>query len=356
MGPRATLRTVARHLGLSITTVSRALKDGDDVHPDTIMRVKEAASALGYAPGLHGLRLRTGRSWTIYAVCGLQPVEDVPDGHAHAMLEAMREVLAETPYTLAVWPVRPGDDDLDAVRRIVAEGRADGVILDHTRPDDPRVRLLLEADLPFVTYGRTDLDTHAWVDPDNEAAAAMATEHLIRHGHRRIALIDPPLDYTFSRQRGRGYGRALRAAGLRLDPSLVTNTALGASHSRAAARELCALRDAPTAFVCSHMPATLGTIAGLRDAGRVIGRDAVVVSRDGSNLSGYLNPPLTTCFVSMARTSIKLCELLLRVMDGEPVANLQELLPVELVVHSDDRLRPQSQPLIAATMAEVDSR
>ena len=80
--------------------------------------------------------------------------------------------------------------------------RADGIIIDHTRPDDARVRYLIDSGVPFVTFGRTDMaERHAYFDIDNEHAAATATSQLAIAGHRRIALIDPPTHFLFSAQR-----------------------------------------------------------------------------------------------------------------------------------------------------------
>ena len=83
---------------------------------------------------------------------------------------------------------------MPAIRRIVEGRLADGIVLDTTQPQDPRVRYLLEHNFPFVTFGRTELvSEHPYVDADNEQAAFLATQYLIDRGHRRIALISPPL-------------------------------------------------------------------------------------------------------------------------------------------------------------------
>ena len=329
---RATLKTLARHLDLSVTTVSRALKDGPEVRPDTVARVKEAADALGYVPHLSGLKLRTGRTFTIYSMLAAPRADEVGDAGSVALMQGIHEVLAGTPYSLTAIPILPGMDRLETLRRVVEAGLADGITFDLTLPQDERAKFLLERDVPFVTFGRTELFTpHAYFDVDNEDAAYQATALLLRKGHRRIALIDRSLDYLYTRQRLAGYRRAHAEAGVTPDPALATHGDHGAVSSRAAALEMSRQPDPPTGFVCINEVATLGVLAGLREAGRGAEAGIDIVSRDGTLLTAYLNPPISSCFYSLHAAGRKLAEFLLRRIDGEPAEALQEIVRAKLI-------------------------
>lgn len=330
---RPTLKTLARQLDLSVTTVSRALKDGPEVRPETIARVKAAAAAIGYRPDPHAVSLRTGRTGVVAILFWEPQVDDVGDSSVAAIVEGVCRRLEGTANTAMVQLLLPGMEGLDRVSRIVEGRLADGIILSGTTPQDERVRYMLEKRFPFVTFGRTELFTpHPWYDIDNELAAWQATQHLAGAGHRRIAAIDPPRHLTFAQHRQLGYRRALAEAGLRFDPALVVHGRLGAAESRAAVRRLMALRLPPTAIVCATGTVALGVLAGLRDLGLEAGRDVAVVSRDGTRLADYLNPPLPTCFASLSDTGWQLCDFLLRAIEGAPPEELQQLVPTRLVL------------------------
>ena len=335
-GRRPTLKTLARQLDLSVTTVSRALKDGPEVHPLTRVRVQAVAASQGYRPDQRAVNLRTGRTGVLAVLFWTPGGDDVGDNSVGALVDGVCRRLEGSAWAVMVQLIAAADEGPARVARIVQDRLADGIILSGTRPQDERVRYLLERHFPFVTFGRTELPTpHPWYDVDNEQAARQATLHLTARGHRRIALLDPPLELSFARQRLLGYRRALAAAGLGVDPALIHHGDLGAGTSRAATRRLCAMADAPTAIVCATGTVALGALAGLRDLGLTPGTDVELVSRDGARLADYLNPPLPTCFASLAETGWDLCDLLLRAIDGEPAPTLQRLVPTRLILPSD---------------------
>lgn len=329
---RPTLKSLALGLGLSVSTVSKALKGAPDVGAQTIATVRQAAAAAGYEPDLRGVKLRTGRTFLLYYQKAVAPMQDVPDAIVAAQIETIASCLASTPYQLQIVPWNTATEDpLPAIRRIVEGRLADGIVLDTTQPQDPRVRYLLEHNFPFVTFGRTELvSEHPYVDADNEQAAFVATQYLIERGHQRIALISPPLVYTYALQRRRGYWAALQQAGLAADPTLLCEGGQDARLARTMARQLASAPDAPTGFVCANEVATLGVMAGLRDAGRTPGQDVELVSRDGAHISDYLFPPLPTLFLDIRTVASTLCDFLLRRIQGESPETLQRVLPCEL--------------------------
>lgn len=329
---RPTLKSLAQGLGLSVSTVSKALKGATDVGAQTIATVRQAAAAAGYVPDLRGVKLRTGRTFLLYYQKAVAPMQEVPDAIVAAQIETIASCLAGTPYQLQIIPWNTATEDpLPGIRRIVEGRLADGILLDTTQPQDARVRYLLEHSFPFVTFGRTELvSEHPYVDADNEQAAFLATQYLIQRGHQRIALISPPLTYTYALQRRRGYWNALQQAGLPIDPALLCEGGQDARVARNLAQQLAKLVDAPTGFVCANEVASFGVMAGLRDAGRTPGQDVEMVSRDGASISNYVFPPLPTLFLDIRTVASTLCDFLLRRIQGEAAHSLQHVFSCEL--------------------------
>src|SRR6478609_6599135 len=187
MGGRPTLKTIAFMTGLGITTVSRALKDAPDIGSETKERVRLVARQLGYQPNRAGVRLRTGKTNVIALVLS---IEQELMGFTSQMVQGISEVLGGTQYHLVVTPHSFQKDPMVPVRYILDTGSADGVIISRMEPEDPRVRLMTERNLPFVTHGRTDMGiVHPFHDFDNEAYVYQAAQRLVQRGRRRIALL-----------------------------------------------------------------------------------------------------------------------------------------------------------------------
>lgn len=334
---RPTLKTLARDLGLSVTTVSRALKEAEDVRGETIARVKERARALGYRPNLRGVSLRTGRTNRICTVLPVPAIHDLGDVGFVTLVEGMMLALKGTLYSLAVVPQLPEEDELDPIRKVVETDLADGLILTRTQPQDPRVKYLLEKNFPFVTFGRTELFTpFPSLDIDHEGMMEEATARLIGLGHRRIALVNPPQPYTYSGHRLAGYRRALRDGGVPFDPALVHYCDLGARAGHQVALEDCRTAVPPTAYICANEMSVFGLLSGLREGGRQVGTDVAVVGFDGTAMTALCNPPVTTYFASLPDAGRRLAELLLAALGGADPATLQEVWQARLIIRQGD--------------------
>lgn len=327
----ADLRSIANELGLSISTVSRALKGDPKVTASTKARVNEAADRLGYRRNLRGVNLRTGKTFTLCALLTSTPSPDFGDPAAMHLIQGLIAGTAGSEFKVVIRPVENTEDQLQACRDTVADGRFDGFILDHTEPDDRRVQYLLEHGLPLITFGRTGMDSHAWFDIDNEDAAFVATQHLIAKGHERIALIGPPERYAFTGQRLSGYRRALAEAGLGYDPELVVAMDIGVRSVRERVGAMLTMADRPTGFVASNEIATVGTIRACRDLPAEDYARCGFVSRDGTNLFDYLQPPVSSVYFPILEAGRQLSAGLISIVQGAPAESIHELKRAELL-------------------------
>ncbi len=334
LGKRVTLKSLAAHLGLSISTISRGLKGAPDIGADTIELIRKAAQECGYTPDLRGVKLRTGQTFTLCYLKAIHPQQDVPDAAVVAQIDAITSYLQTTPYQLQIVPWNPAKDDpLQLLTRIVGGRLADGILLDLTQPQDKRVRYLIENDFPFVTFGRTELFTeHPYVDANSEQAAFEATNYLLARGHRRIALMGAQLTYTFNMQRRRGYLNALAQAGVPAEQALIHEEGLSARFARQVVADMLAQANPPTGFICSNESAALGVMAGIRDSGKRVGVDCDVIMRASTAIGDYLDPPLAACHLDVTQVANTLCEFLLRRIAGEPASALQTVFDCALIV------------------------
>ena len=325
-----TIKTIALELGLAISTVSRALQDHPAVRPDTRARVNEAADRLGYKRDFRGVNLRTGRTYTLCALLTSNPSPEFGDPASMHLIQGLIEGVVGSDFKVVIRPVEGRENQLDACREAVIDGRFDGFILDHTEPRDLRVAYLLEQRIPFITFGRTDFGAdHAYFDVDNEDAAYVATRHLISKGHERIALIDQPDHFLFTSHRLSGYRRALAEAGRAYDAAMVAELPITVGVVRDRVGELLGTSHGPTGFVTANEVATIGTISAARNLSpsRLDGFD--FVSRDGTSLFDFTRPAVSSCYFPILDAGRRLAEGLVQTVEGR--ARMQVVESVRLI-------------------------
>ncbi|MFQ8431576.1 LacI family DNA-binding transcriptional regulator [Amaricoccus sp. W119] len=192
------IRTLARELNLSIGTVSRALNDRPDVNESTRARVKEAARRSGYVPDQSGRSLRKGRTGIVAAIVPTSGIGGQADSGFFRILEGCRRGLLERELDLIVLFRGAEEDPLEHLRRIVSRRLADAVIVNQTKPDDPRLDYLRAAGVEHVVLGRSGAhDLGNWVDFDHAGAAAEAARLFLRAGHRELALVLSALEMNY---------------------------------------------------------------------------------------------------------------------------------------------------------------
>ena len=323
---RPTLKTVADACGLAVTTVSRALNDGEDIAVRTRARVKSIADELGYVPNRAGQGLRTGRTNVLNLL--LAPHSEVT-GYTASIIEGFSRICRSNGYELSISPDTRDDNELTAVKSIVENRRADGIVLSRTMPNDLRVRYLLEHDFPFVTHGLTELATpHASVDYDNQAFAELAVNRLVQKGRRRLLLIGAAPGLTYQTHLETGFARGLARNGLQeLEPPGQYHLETPLPAIRRGLCERFKQANAPDGIVCSGELATLSATAGIRDAGRVPGIDVDIVSKQTSTILDYLDPAMDSYFEDIVMTGELLGNTLLQVLQNtESIESLRHVI------------------------------
>nr|WP_239007224.1 substrate-binding domain-containing protein [Burkholderia diffusa] len=274
------MKALSDALGLSRTTVSRALNGYDDVSEATRERVMKAARELGYVADPTARRLATGRADTIGIVYPFG-AGDLGDPRFGEVVSGITERLGERNLDFIIAAARP-NAELDTYRRLVDGRLVDGLIVARTLVDDPRLAYLRSNAFPYVAYGRTQTaEPYAWFDFDNEAGARDAVRRLIGFGHRRIAMISAPLSLNFAMQRRAGYLAALREAGIEPDPALLVEGPFTRDGGQQGAQALLAQAERPTALLVDNNISGGGAFRALVDSGLRLGRDMSLIVYDG---------------------------------------------------------------------------
>jgi LacI family transcriptional regulator len=328
------LKELATRLGLSTTTVSRALNGYPEVSAATRARVTAAARRHGYAPNRVAQRLATGRAMAIGHVIPLAEHQMINPLFADFIAGA-GETYSAAGYDM-VLTVVPEREEADVYRALARQRRVDGIIVHAPKLIDPRIELLHELGLPFLSHGRDARpeNGYCWLDINNRRAFRRATEFLLDLGHRRIALLNGLDGMHFAQRRREGYADALAARGVVYDPARVRGAEMIEPFGHRAAHELLARPDPPTAFLASSIMIALGALRAVRELGLEPGHDVSIVTHDDdlSFLPNSGTPPLFTATRSSIRAAGRRAAEMLIALIADPDAPRRELWEVDFVL------------------------
>jgi len=333
---RTTLKDLAKALELSEGTVSRALNGYSDISANTVKRVEDAATRLGYKPNQTARRLATGIAEAVAYVIP-QNHSSLAEPFVSQLLQGIEESLSRRGWDLLVCHAGSAEEESEKINRLITSGRVGGVVLSRPFRNDARIKLLQKANFPFVVHGRSaNSDNYAWYDIDNELAILTAVNHLVQLGHERIGFIGAPLYYNFAYMRLEGYKQALANNGISYNESIVVITEMNDDAGESAAANLLDSSEPPTAFLCVSDTQAIGVLAAVRARDLVAGRDISVIGYDGLKIGRHTNPPLTTMSQPLAQSGRELGDMLLAIIDGDDPCELQILKRAELLLRKSD--------------------
>lgn len=335
------LKEIARELGLSQTTVSRALNGYPEVGLETRRRVLAAADRLQYRPNAVARRLATGRANAFGVVSPLSR-QTLASPIVTDFLTGVSEKLAEDGLNLVFTQVQEGRER-EGCERLISSGTVDGLILFSPLLEDERTAQLASLDFPIVAHGRPLSGTTVpSLSIGNRGAFAEATHYLLSRGHRRIGLLNGDERQAYAMDRREGVEAALNGTE-NAELALGVTGEMSFESGRDAVAAMLAGRNAgarpdiealPTALLCSSILLALGAISALRENGLGVPDDMSIIAHDDqvSALPPILSSPaLTTTTSSIRAAGRRIAEILDGRIRGSIPADYSEVWETELV-------------------------
>jgi DNA-binding LacI/PurR family transcriptional regulator len=305
-----TIKDVAKRVGLSPSTISRALNQSGYVSVDAQRRIDEAVNELGYKPNwlARGLKEQSSR------LVGLI-VPEISSLYDSLIIQSVSTILHENDYGMILC-INNEDAEVDlGYLKILQEKRVDGIIYTHPLHGNNSkfVRHLVQERMPIIELNRRcEEDLLDGVLADNVQSAYQITNYLIGLGHRRIGLVMGQTDLTTGEYRFTGYRHALNDANIPIDKSLIRIGSFSQEHGKAGMQELLALPERPTAVLAGSNRILMGILKTLGKQNICIPSDMSVAAFNDTDWLSIWNPPITTVDIAteeMAKLSV---ELLLR--------------------------------------------
>jgi LacI family transcriptional regulator len=331
------MKDIARDLGVSLMTVSKALRSHSDISEQTRQRVLKRMRELHYQPDWIARSMVTGKTYLVGLV-----LPDLMHSFFAEVATGVARKLQPLGYQVVIANTEEDPEiekrDLEA---LVAR-KVDGLIIASAqRHRDPQVfKALDRAGIPYVLIDRMVAGIEAnYVGVKDEDVGAMATEHLIAQGARRIAHIRGPSVST-GRGRLRGYRRALEKRGLKARPEYVVSGEWGDRGGYEAMLRLLDLNPRPDGVFCYNDPVAAGAIQATLEAGLKVPQEVAIIGAGNVHYSDLLRVSLSTVDQSSALIGERAAELLSQCMDvRKPPTPRRVLIAPRLVIRDSSRLR-----------------
>lgn len=331
------MKDIALELGVSVVTVSKALRNHDDISEETRARVLQRIRELNYRPNLAARALVTGRSNIIgFVVPGLL------HSFFAEVAQGMTSVLRKKGFGLVIASSdEDGELEHDEIDQLLAR-RVDAVIVASTQRGSHVFETIEDQQVPYVLIDRRidDLDAN-FVGVDDEVVGQIGTEHLIQCGHRRIAYIGGR-NVSTAEGRLRGYQKALAAHGLPERPEYIRTLSetgdAGEDESGMTMSDLLNLDEPPTALYTSNDPIGMGAMKAALDSGKRVPEDIAICGTGNIRYASYLRVPLTSVDQGSQAIGERAARLALALIESKtPMKPKSILVEPKLVVRQSTR-------------------
>ena len=321
-----TIKDIAKALGISTSTVSRALRDSYEISPETKQLVLECGEKLNYRPNPIALSLKERRSRSIGVV-----VCEIANNFFSQVINGIESIAYDRGYNVIISQTRESYEREVIDLQYLASRSVDGLLISLSTETNDLTHLkgLHAKGLPIVFFDRIteEINTHR-VIVDNFKGAFEATEHLIKNGHRRIAVISNSEFLSITHERVAGYKEALIRNGIQIDEDYVQHCFYGGmifEEIEDAVNKLFTLRNKPEAIFTTSDKLTTGCLKTLKRRGLKVPDDVSLVGFSNSDIAELLDPPLTVVRQPAYEMGKDATELLLQLIDSKrPVKEFEK--------------------------------
>ena len=326
------LKDIAQRIGVSVMTVSKALRDEPDVSSATRARIKQLAQQMGYVPDstAQGLRTRTTKLFGLVISASTDPI-------FARMVLASEQRAHELGYDiLLMHTLNNAEREETCVRRLLSR-RVDGIFISPVYRMEPEAHVyqeLLARRMPMVLLGPPAKFCSQFVSiqVDDLLGSYAATQHLLKLGHKRIAFLAGPIAAPWSQERFEGYRRALREAGMDVDDRLVFQAGSTVEDGIKAGLQMLNESCSATAVQAVNDLVAIGCADALLNQGVKIPQDLSVVGFGNTLTSEYFRVPMTTVRQPKFRLGVAAMDAMIQILRSQRLESKR--LPAELILRA----------------------
>ncbi len=334
-----TIKDIARQLNISVSTVSRAIRNASDINPETKKAVLALVEELNYQPNQLALSLRNKQTHTIGVI--------VPnlDYVLSMMVRGIDEVALEAGYTVMICQSNESFGREILNTRRLLESLVDGFIISVSSETKTfeHFKKIQEKNIPMVVFDRVTPELKApSVRIDNEGGGFQATEHLIEQGYKRIALLAGPKNLDISNRRLEGYLNALKKHKIKIDNDLIIHCDFNQDYAFFATEELLAMKKRPDAIFTISDRMAIGAMLAIKKKGLEMPHDIGLVGFNDEPILSLVSPSIS----SVEQPSFELGKMTAKLFIETMHNNTEEAIPVERILKTTLFIRESSQRIL----------
>lgn len=289
---RTTIHDIAKQLGVSASTVSRALNDHPNISSDTKKKVNKIASKLNYRPNNIAAALRKGKSNIVGVI-----VPEINRNFFSSVIKGIEEMLNKDGYSVIICQTNDFLDKEKASLKSLLNLQVDGIIASYAKQTKSfeHYQEVVNSGIPLVLFDRSDDSLHVGsVIIDDYLGAFRATEHLITQGCKKIVHFCGPQNVSIYRERRRGYIEALQKYGLPVLDEYIYDSNLKYESGVEHAATLLSHASKPDGVFSASDFAAIGAMTTLKKRGIKIPEEIAFVGFSNEPFTSFIEPPLTT--------------------------------------------------------------
>ncbi len=330
---KATIKDIAKKVGVNPSTVSRVINGTASISSETKEKIQEAMRELDYHPNSLARSLVNGSTFTIGLVIDAGDSNAFSNAFFIRSVSAIEMVTQERGYNLLITNDSNRENE-NAVKNLVLENKVDGVILPVSCMSEELVELLTQKDFPFVVMGEPEsgLERNYWVDMNNENGSRLAVEHLIDAGYRHPILFVENKAAMFEKKRILGFQKQLDLRGIKGGDLLVIECGTGAEKIRNKAEGLLEQCPGVDSIICTNNIVAFHVMKELKRGGVKIPQDMGIITFDNYPLAEYMEPPLTVVDVNTYKLGELAANILFDKMKKEERKEREFLVDTQIIV------------------------
>lgn len=323
-----TLKDIGKEVGVSATTVSRALNNKPDISYQVKQKIKEVAERLGYSPNALARSLKAKKTSSIGVL-----IADIADPFFAPIVKGIENTARQMGYSIILCDTGEEYEQEKLALQMMLEKRVDGLLITPCQTEYGDILELERKKVPFVLLGRHfDVVESDYVIADEIEGAFSATDYLIKKGHKKILFINGPNYISSAKERLVGYKRALQEHAVLFDKSLVKEGALKMEDGYRIMKEILFAGTKFTAVFAYCDFVVLGIMQALEEAKLKIPEDIAIVGYDDVAFARFLQVPLTTVHIPKYELGKEAMKLLREKIEGEIQETQNVVLETKLVI------------------------
>ena len=286
------MKEIAKRLGVSVSTVSRALKDSPELHPETKRKIAEMAKEMNYQPNLLAQSLRISRTKTLGVI-----VPEITSHFFASCISGIQDFANKRGYNVMICQSNESIELEKANIKTLVATQVDALLISLSRETNHFEHLdeLYQREIPFVLFDRVQEDMPVTkITFNDQNGAYQVTKHLVEMGCKRVIYVSGPEDLYISKKRKEGYLQALKEFGIKEDPSLVKVTDLTQEQNIKVAQEIIDMNPRPDGVFCMIDPLAVDVLTHWKSEGIKVPEDMSLAGFTNNPTSAVVEPPLTT--------------------------------------------------------------